>query len=53
MVKELWMMEIGQQIRKYRKKKYSQEYLAENYMFRDKPFLIGKMKEVIQISIIC
>ena len=28
MVKELWMMEIGQQIRKYRKK-YSQEYLAE------------------------
>lgn len=30
MVKELWMMEIGQQIRKYREKeKYSQEYLAE------------------------
>ena len=45
------MMEIGQQIRKYRKK-YSQN-LARNYMFRDKPFLIGKMKEVIQISIIC
>ena len=54
MVKELWMMEIGQQIRKYREKeKYSQEYLVRNYMFRDKPFLIGKMKEVIQISIIC
>lgn len=30
MVKELWMMEIGQQIRKYREKEnYSQEYLAE------------------------
>ena len=46
-------MNIGQQIRKYRERdEYSQEYLAENYMFLDRQYQIGKMKRVIQIFII-
>ena len=44
-------MNLSKQIKKYRDG-YSQEYLAENYMYLDRVFLIGKMIKAYRIYII-
>lgn len=46
-------MDLSHQIKKYRKQlAFSQEELAENYMFQDKRFQTGRMNVAILIFII-